>query len=324
VPEETRILDFGRDILEPIGPRAPRGRIFWRVIRARSEMLTQGERTWIKERAWVPEHVVPLMETISGGEAQLRGGFLLFHGPGWVIFVGYPLAPAQERGDLCQMILDVESSFRPYRMWFVGEEIPSILEKRCSERGSDRHFRLDLEGIGQSWEPAGRLGRSISKVRENLRVEVGGGFAPAHRELMADFFGRAHLPPRVKRLYEEVEDYLSSSTTGILLSAWHDKMGLASFSVLETWPERFSVYLLGCTSRERWASHSSDLLMAEMIRLSAKMGKEFMHLGLGVNRGIRRFKEKWGGYPWIPYEECGWRRRGSAMERLGWALWGKF
>ena len=287
-------------------------------------MLTQGERTWIKERAWVPEHVVPLMETISGGEAHLKGGFLVFRGPGWLIFVGYPLAQTQEIGDLCQTILDVETSFRPSRMWFVGKEVPSILERRCYERGSDHYFRLDLKGIDQGWEPAGTLGRSIAKARENLKVEVGGSFALAHRELMADFFGRADLPPRVRRLYEKMEDYLSSSPTGILLSAWHEKMGLASFSVLETWPDKFSVYLLGCTSRERWASHSSDLLMAEMIRLSAKMGKEFIHLGLGVNPGIRRFKEKWGGYPWVAYEECGWIRRGSVMERLGWALVGKF
>jgi hypothetical protein len=34
----------------------------------------------------------------------------------------------------------------------------------------------------------------------------------------------------------------------------------------------------------------------------------FLHLGLGVNAGIRRFKEKWGGAPTLAYEFCEWRR----------------
>lgn len=262
------------------------------------------------------------MERISGGEAHLREGFLFFEGPGWVIFVGYPLAPGL--ADPSRVITDIESISKPSWMWFVGEEIPSILEKRCCERGSDNYFRLDLGGVESSWEPPGKLGRKVSEARGKFRVEVGGLFGAEHRDLMLDFFGRTRLPMRIRNLYEKVEEYLSCSTTGILLSARHERMGLASFSVLETWCERFSVYLVGCTSRESWASNSSDLLMAEMIRLSAAMGKEFLHLGLGVNPGISRFKRKWGGYPWLKYEECGWRKRISPLERLAWAFWGRF
>jgi hypothetical protein len=40
-----------------------------------------------------------------------------------------------------------------------------------------------------------------------------------------------------------------------------------------------------------------------MINLSKENSKGYIHLGLGVNEGIRRFKEKWGGVPFLKYDE---------------------
>jgi hypothetical protein len=38
--------------------------------------------------------------------------------------------------------------------------------------------------------------------------------------------------------------------------------------------------------------------------LSLEYDKTYIHLGLGVNAGIRRFKAKWGGVPTRRYEMC--------------------
>jgi hypothetical protein len=38
--------------------------------------------------------------------------------------------------------------------------------------------------------------------------------------------------------------------------------------------------------------------------MSIEYDKKYIHLGLGVNSGIRRFKEKWGAKPTISYEMC--------------------
>ena len=49
---------------------------------------------------------------------------------------------------------------------------------------------------------------------------------------------------------------------------------------------------------------ASDLLLFELINLSLEYDKRYIHLGLGVNTGIRRFKAKWGGVPMRRYEMC--------------------
>ena len=45
-------------------------------------------------------------------------------------------------------------------------------------------------------------------------------------------------------------------------------------------------------------------LAFEMIEASREFKKNYIHLGLGVNKGIRRFKKKWGGTPTHSYEMC--------------------
>jgi hypothetical protein len=52
--------------------------------------------------------------------------------------------------------------------------------------------------------------------------------------------------------------------------------------------------------------------------LAGEKHKEYIHLGLGVNEGIRRFKKKWGGIPFLKYEFC--ELSGGAKEPLSW-LW---
>ena len=39
----------------------------------------------------------------------------------------------------------------------------------------------------------------------------------------------------------------------------------------------------------------------EMVNLALIKGKKAVNLGLGINNGIRRFKEKWGGAPFLIY-----------------------
>lgn len=60
----------------------------------------------------------------------------------------------------------------------------------------------------------------------------------------------------------------------------------------------------------------SDLLFYEMINLAKEHGKGYINLGLGVNEGIRRFKEKWGGVPFLRYEFCEYRRKDTGVFEL--------
>ena len=61
---------------------------------------------------------------------------------------------------------------------------------------------------------------------------------------------------------------------------------------------------------------ASDLLLREMVNLAHAEGKKTINLGLGINTGIRRFKEKWGGVPFLPYTSAIVHRNPLDLGRL--------
>jgi len=53
-----------------------------------------------------------------------------------------------------------------------------------------------------------------------------------------------------------------------------------------------------------------------MVEITAQSGKEAINLGLGINAGNRRFKEKWGGTAFLPFTSTFIGRKEERLEDL--------
>jgi hypothetical protein len=263
-------------------------------------MMTPEDEAYILERAYVPEHIVSLMALISKGEPFLIEDHLSFVKDNWLILVGYPLDGnfSQER---CERILkQAVETFRPEYLWFIGPEVLASLLDSCKERQTDQYYRLDLELT----KPKPSLQRKAEKAAKELTVERSHSISKEHEALIVELLKREKLPPRVRELYRAMPDYIAHSSTAYVLNAWDKKGKLCAFYIVELAAKRFTTYVLGTHSKKNYVPHASDLLFLEMIELTREYGKNTINLGLGVNEGIRRFKEKWGGIPFLNYEFC--------------------
>lgn len=283
-------------------------------------MITPEEETHILTRAYVPEHIVSLMSLISKGDPFLAEDYLGFVKDNWLILVGYPLEGNSSK-EGCERILNrAIDTFRPEVLWFIGPEIPASLMDSCKERQSDQYYTLDIEQT----KPSPSLQRAVEKASKELMVERDRFVTKEHEGLISELLKRKVLPDRVRELYRAMPDYVGRSSSAWMLNA-RDKAGrLCAFSVVELAAKDFSAYILGSHSKKHYAPHASDLLFLEMINLTREHGKNTINLGLGVNEGIRRFKEKWGGKPFLPYEFCERRYRTAKKASLIDALMGKF
>lgn len=263
-------------------------------------MITAEDEEYILTRAYVPEHIVSLMAIISKGEPFFVEDHLIFAKDNWLILVGYPLDGvfSQER---CERVLkQTVETFRPEYLWFIGPEIPPSLQESCKERQTDQYYKFDLNQI----KLKSSLQRVADKASKELIVERGHSISKEHESLISELLKREKLPPRVRELYYAMPDYIPHSSTTCVLNT-RDKDGkLCAFFVVELGAKNFSTYVLGCHSKKHYVPHASDLLFLEMIKLTHEHGKNTINLGLGVNEGIRRFKEKWGGIPFLNYEFC--------------------
>ena len=279
-------------------------------------MLTPEEEAHVLSKAYVPEHIVNLMVPISKGEPILKEDHLGFVKDNWLIFVGYPLDGSFSL-ERCERILkQAVETFRPEYLWFIGPEIPASLLDACKERETDQYYRLDLDQT--KLKPS--LQRMAEKAFKEITVERSHSISKEHEALIDELLKREKLPPRVRELYRAMPDYVTHSSSACVLNARNKKGKLCAFFIVELGAKNFSTYVLGSHSKKHYVPHASDLLFLEMIKLTLEHGKNTINLGLGVNEGIRRFKEKWGGIPFLDYEFCerfyGTTRTVSLIEAL--------
>ncbi len=282
----------------------------------KKKMITSEDEAYILRKAYVPEHIVSLMAGISKGEPFLVEDHLCFAKDNWLIVVGYPL-DGNFFGERCgRMLKRAIEAFHPEYLWFIGPEIPPFLLDSSRERETDQYYRLELDRVAT--KPS--LQRIVDKASKELTVERSHSFSKEHETLIAELLKREKLPPRVRELYRAMPDFVVRSPSAFTLNARDSSGRLCAFYVVELGAKTFSTYVLGSHSKRHYVPHASDLLFLEMIKLTREHGKSIIHLGLGVNEGIRRFKKKWGGIPFLKYEFCecfyGADRAGSLIDSL--------
>jgi hypothetical protein len=260
-------------------------------------MMTRQEKEYIREMAYVPEHVIPLMVGISQAEPFFQEDHLFFLKDDWMIFVGYPLGREFQEEAFSRVLEKMQERFQPATTWFIAPGIPERLLPQIRGKEADEYYRLDLQQSGAKRS----LQRKVEKAALVLRVEENRDWSPEHESLTREFLEKENLAPRVRELYLRMPQVLAHSETSLALSARDSKGNLAAFFVIELGAQRFATYVVGCYSQSHYVSHASDLLFQEMIRIARERNKEYIHLGLGVNEGIRRFKKKWGGVAGLPY-----------------------
>jgi hypothetical protein len=263
-------------------------------------MLTAEEKEYILEHAYVPEHCIRLMTHVSGGEPFLIDDFFICHKGNRIILIGYPLEDNFNTKNFEAVVFKVREKFRPDFVSLIAPEVPPALASICQESESDAYFTLQAQNTVIS----SPVKRNLKKARQNLRVESFPSMQEIHQELMQEFVERTQLSERVKRLLFKMPEFVARADTAFVLNAWDKANKLAAFYVVDLEAKQFSNYIIGCHSKKNYVLGASDLLLFELINLSLEYNKPYIHLGLGVNAGIRRFKAKWGGAPTRRYEMC--------------------
>jgi len=250
------------------------------------------QEAYVLSRAYVPEPIPCLMTGISGAQPSLFQDYLCFGRDNWLIFVGYPLAGEFSMAECAAAVVQARAAHRPQVLWFIGPEIPPELKESCCDRRSDVYYRLDLPA---HIKPG--LRREVRVAAAKLKVTASRSFAAEHIALTDELLSRVQLSPMVATLYRAMPDYLAGSASAVVLEARAAGGQLAAFTVVEQAAASFDAYVLGAYSQRHYVPHASDLLFAKMVERAEAAGKRWLDLGLGVNAGIRRFKEKWGGAP---------------------------
>ena len=255
-------------------------------------MLNRNEQEHIFQHAYVPEHLIQYATAVSGGTPFYVQGYLCYRQRNHLILIGYPLADPPEK--LSQVYPMVCERFNPDAITLVAEDL-SGLPPGDEPQPADHYYRLDLP----LKPPHPDVAYMVRRAARELQIEAG-QFGREHKKIIKEFIGGQKLSAALVKVFKQVSAYMKRSPSAYLLEA--RKSGrLAAFSIVDLGSAHYAFYQFNFRSAKMRVPGASDLLFDEMVRLAQSKGMQAINLGLGVNRGIRRFKEKWGGQAFLKH-----------------------
>lgn len=269
-------------------------------------MLTISEEDYIREHAYIPEHITGYVTSISGSEPFLIKDYLIYFREGYLAFIGYPINEPFEEKKMKETLDSAIERFKPGHIALIA---PSILipENLCLKKDSDYYYRLDLS----TFHPDQKLRNMITRSSRELDTEKNKEIHDEHIQLISEFLNTHKVDESTRYIFKRIPEYITSAPTAWVFSA-RDKAGkLVAFDIVDFGSRDYAFYMFNFMSQRYRIPGASDLLLNEIIKTAKDKGKPFVNLGLGINEGIRFFKAKWGGKPFIKYEYCLYKRKNS-------------
>lgn len=262
-------------------------------------MITPSDEGFILARAYVPEHLPGYVGAISRAEPHLLGDHLCFCVEDALIFNGYPLGSSFRESVMLETLDSAVSIFQPKQVALIAPAIPHKLAGGQSH-DHDAYYRLELSQVHCD----AKLRNMLHRAARELRVDRSGQIGDEHGRLVSEFLDSHPVSDEIRYILARIPVYASSVPTAQVFSARNPSGTLVAFDMAEFGARDYAFYQFNFRSREYYVPGASDLLLHEVIMTAQRQGKRFLNLGLGINDGIRHFKEKWGGNAFLSYEYC--------------------
>jgi hypothetical protein len=125
------------------------------------------------------------------------------------------------------------------------------------------------------------------------------------------------LEEETKFILGRIKEYISYSNESWIFNVRNKSGNLIAFDIAEFGAKDYAFYMFNFRSSSHYIPGASDLLLFEIINMARAENKRYINLGLGINSGVRFFKKKWGGIPFLPYFYCIYKPSGQEqIERL--------
>jgi len=260
-------------------------------------MITQTESDNIYAYAYVPEHLVDYVTSVSDAEPYLFQCYLCYKKDEMLIFIGYPLGESFDEKKMETIIARASKAMKPSIVSLIAPTTVTMND-RINQKNSDFYYQLDL---GNLIIPP-KVHNMIRRASQEVSVEQSNKWQKMHETLVAEFLSTHQLSEEAQHIFLKIPEYVSSSKSVSILNALNNEGNLIAFDVVDYGSRDYAFYMFNFASKEHYIPGASDLLLSQIIVSARLKGKRFVNLGLAIKKGIAFFKQKWGGIPFLNHE----------------------
>ncbi len=272
----------------------------------------------ISLQALTPDQILPYVQAVSQCTSFRMGPFLVHYYSGHAIVVGYPLdedfSPENMQESWCQEKLQNSLS----EQLSILMQAPSIerlsvlapvLARLSPENATVTHDNYYFLSLPLQDAVLQNVHSMCRRAEPHIIIEQShgeGAWSGAHQELMLHYIRRQDISKEMSSIFQSLGLYCRHAPQVRLFSAYDRQSGeLLACTVGDFTSLRTAFYMFAFRKPSAHPGTAEALLMA-LLEEAQQRGYTSCNLGLGINKGIQFFKEKWGAVPTLPFIQCSW------------------
>jgi hypothetical protein len=259
-------------------------------------VITQAERRFIWEHAYVPEHVPGYVCSVSPSEPRLLNDFLLYNAHDRLVLIGYPLRGSVDGKKLQKVFNRILARFRPALVSVTAPCLPAGASN-VKQGVPDYYYRLDAEHLS----PSRKLKNSLKRAGKELEVVKTKTMTPEHTNLIEQFVSTHTIDEATRFIFSRISDYVTQCESAWIFEGRNAKGELVVFDIAEFGSREYTFYLFNFRSRDTYVPGGSDLLLSAIAQEARSEQKKYINLGLGISPGVTFFKRKWEAVPFLSH-----------------------
>ncbi len=258
-------------------------------------------------QASTPDQILGYVQAVSAVHSAIENDYLIHYQQNHAIVIGYTLGHdilnSTNIADLEKLLETLQKKSHIERITVLAPQKP-ICAPPHAQCHSDVYYFLPLPlAHEKAHAPLSMVRRAMPHIYIAHQDET---WTSAHQELMLRYLQRPDVSKEMGHIFQRIEHYCRTAPHVRIFSAYdtqsNELLGtcIGDFSSLQT-----AFYMFAFRHAHATPGVSEALLLA-LLQEAEKSGYAWCNLGLGINRGIGFFKEKWGALPILPLVECTW------------------
>ncbi len=261
---------------------------------------------YINAQAITPDQLLPYVAAVSNMQSELIDDYVVHSKDGNVVLVGYALHDAHNTAALNDVIEKICAKLNVLNLTVLAPVRPSIAPNNAISSAHDAYWILPIPAPKPQVKVRNMLTRATSEV-DIIKSHGQGAWSSAHQEMMLNYICNKNMDAALCTILQRLSTYIMISPQVELFSAYSkDTHELLACAVADF--SSFSTAFYMFAFRQVYASPGvADALLYALFNAANAHGHSQCNLGLGINDGIKFFKQKWGAKATIPFVQTKWQ-----------------
>ena len=259
----------------------------------------------ITAQAVVPEQLLPYVQAVGGGSPVLCANCVAYVAEGHAVLIAVPpgdaaLDPQQAREHMAQAVDAALALPGIRRITVLAPAVPPQAPAGTAQH-EDHYWSLPLPP-----PPPGQKLRSLLRRAVRDAVAAPEMWSAEHAALVERYISERQFDAGSCHIFRSLPAYLAAAPDAVLFAARAPASGELLAFCIGDYSSLSTAFYMFAFRQPHAPPGTADLLLAALIREAEARGHSRVNLGLGVNKGIGFFKQKWGAVPFLPHVETAW------------------